>query len=594
MRRAIARACSPPRTPARCSSTRSASCRCRSRPSSCASSSRRSSAGSATTQDRRVDVRIITATNRDLDQLVARGSFRQDLYYRINVFPMHLPPLRERPEDIALLVHHFVQKYRARLGKPIDGVTPGALARLAAYEFPGNVRELENKIHQAMVVAAGPHDRGGRRRAAARGAARRRRASTSTRPFREVKQETIDAFERGYLTELLRVHHGNLAQAARAAGMDRKNLWALVAAPRPRSRALQEAVTAFRGTQGAMRPRCSRSATRAAQLDEVLAILAAEQDRSPDRRPRAAAVAPSRVLEDAARATRSHGAGIEYIGTARRRQSVTTSRSTSCPRAAAREVSRAPREAAAGRRRRRRARRAAIAPRCSATRRDVADVPSLACSRRRSRRRCGADHGSAEPSAADRRARRADRGRRRSACTTCGATAPESISLASERSSGIMPASRPDWIAVGSVWRSPLRMMFATAGVTGTSSTRGARPPSRRGSRNCVTTVRRHAASCVADLALLRVGERVDHAIDRADRVRRVQRREHEVAGLGGGQRGGDRLAIAQLAEQDHVGCLAQRGAQAGRERRHVRAELALVDQAAARARTGTRSDPRA
>jgi DNA-binding NtrC family response regulator len=177
-------------------------------------------------QDRRVDVRIITATNRDLDQLVARGSFRQDLYYRINVFPMHLPPLRERPEDIALLVHHFVQKYRARLGKQVEGVSPGGLARLAAYEFPGNVRELENKVHQAMVVAAGviieeddialPP------------------AEPSTlrvdvnRPFRELKQETIDTFERSYLTELLRVHRGNLAQAARAAGMDRKNLWALV------------------------------------------------------------------------------------------------------------------------------------------------------------------------------------------------------------------------------------------------------------------------------------------------------------------------------------------------------------------------------
>jgi two-component system, NtrC family, response regulator AtoC len=105
--------------------------------------------------DRRVDVRIITATNRELEQLVARGGFRQDLYYRINVFPMHLPPLRERPEDIALLVHHFVQKYRARLGKVIEGVSQSALARLSAYDFPGNVRELENKIHQAMVVANG-------------------------------------------------------------------------------------------------------------------------------------------------------------------------------------------------------------------------------------------------------------------------------------------------------------------------------------------------------------------------------------------------------------------------------------------------------
>ncbi len=178
-------------------------------------------------QDRRVDVRIVTATNRDLDQLVARGSFRQDLYYRINVFPMHLPPLRDRPEDIALLVHHFISKYRGRLGKPIDGIAPDALRRFAAYDFPGNVRELENKVHQAMVVAEGPligeadvalpagRSAGGR--------------PDITRPFRELKQEAIDAFEKAYLTELLREHRGNLARAARAAGMDRKNLWTLVA-----------------------------------------------------------------------------------------------------------------------------------------------------------------------------------------------------------------------------------------------------------------------------------------------------------------------------------------------------------------------------
>jgi len=176
--------------------------------------------------DRRVDVRIITATNRDLDQLVARGAFRQDLYYRINVFPLHLPALRERPEDVALLVHHFIQKYRGRLGKPIDGISAAALARFAAYDFPGNVRELENKVHQAMVVSAGPTIEvadvtlpEGRTTAVRVDVAR---------PFREVKQEVIDAFERSYLTELLKAHHGNLAQAARAAGMDRKNLWALV------------------------------------------------------------------------------------------------------------------------------------------------------------------------------------------------------------------------------------------------------------------------------------------------------------------------------------------------------------------------------
>ncbi|HEY3802622.1 MAG TPA: sigma-54 dependent transcriptional regulator [Kofleriaceae bacterium] len=179
--------------------------------------------------DRRVDVRIITATNRELEQLVARGGFRQDLYYRINVFPMHLPPLRERPEDIALLVHHFVQKYRARLGKLVDGVAPAALSRLSAYDFPGNVRELENKIHQAMVVAAGPlideRDIALPRAPTSPGT----RGVDTSRPFRDLKQETIDSFELGYLNELLRLHRGNLAQAARAAGMDRKNLWAMVA-----------------------------------------------------------------------------------------------------------------------------------------------------------------------------------------------------------------------------------------------------------------------------------------------------------------------------------------------------------------------------
>jgi len=177
-------------------------------------------------QDRRVDVRIITATNRDLDQLVARGSFRQDLYYRINVFPMHLPPLRERPEDIAVLVQHFINKLRDKLGKRCTGITPDALARFATYDFPGNVRELENKVHQAMVIAGGPiigvDD-------VALPAGRRAAVEIDLeRPFRELKQEAIDAFEVAYLTELLETHRGNLTRAAKAAGIDRKNLWALV------------------------------------------------------------------------------------------------------------------------------------------------------------------------------------------------------------------------------------------------------------------------------------------------------------------------------------------------------------------------------
>jgi DNA-binding NtrC family response regulator len=177
-------------------------------------------------QDRRVDVRIITATNRDLDQLVARGSFRQDLYYRINVFPLHLPPLREREGDIPMLVQHFINKLRGRLGKTINGISPEALARFSSYNFPGNVRELENKVHQAMVVASSPVIREEDVALPANfvGGAR----IDVERPFRELKQEAIDAFEIAYVTELLRVHRGNLTRAAKAAGIDRKNLWSLV------------------------------------------------------------------------------------------------------------------------------------------------------------------------------------------------------------------------------------------------------------------------------------------------------------------------------------------------------------------------------
>jgi len=177
-------------------------------------------------QDRRVDVRIVTATNRDLDQLVARGSFRQDLYYRINVFPMHLPALRERPEDIALLVHHFIAKYRARLGKPIDGIAPGALRRFAAYDFPGNVRELENKVHQAMVVAEGPVIGEADIALPATRAAGAR--PDIARPFRELKQEAIVAFEKAYLTSLLVWADGNVSRAARKANLDRMYLHRLL------------------------------------------------------------------------------------------------------------------------------------------------------------------------------------------------------------------------------------------------------------------------------------------------------------------------------------------------------------------------------
>jgi two-component system response regulator PilR (NtrC family) len=108
------------------------------------------------TSDQRVDVRIVAATNRKLDEEVAAGRFREDLYYRLNVIEIPLPPLRERRDDIALLVDHFVAKYTADLGKEVTGCSEAAMQKLVAYRFPGNVRELENVVERAVALARGP------------------------------------------------------------------------------------------------------------------------------------------------------------------------------------------------------------------------------------------------------------------------------------------------------------------------------------------------------------------------------------------------------------------------------------------------------
>jgi transcriptional regulator with GAF, ATPase, and Fis domain len=99
---------------------------------------------------------VIAATNRDLGQAVAEGRFRQDLYYRLNVFPVHLPPLRERTEDIPLLVHYFVDRYAAKIGRVVTRVPDEAMQRLLAYPWPGNVRELENVIERGVIISTGP------------------------------------------------------------------------------------------------------------------------------------------------------------------------------------------------------------------------------------------------------------------------------------------------------------------------------------------------------------------------------------------------------------------------------------------------------
>src|SRR5436305_1125885 len=104
----------------------------------------------------RVSVRLVAATNRDLAQMVADGDFRSDLYYRLNVFPIALPPLRERADDIPRLVRHFTQKFARQMGRRIETIPTSVMDALVHYTWPGNVRELQNVIERAVILSKGP------------------------------------------------------------------------------------------------------------------------------------------------------------------------------------------------------------------------------------------------------------------------------------------------------------------------------------------------------------------------------------------------------------------------------------------------------
>src|SRR5262245_9137484 len=108
------------------------------------------------TRTQQVDVRLVAATNCDLEKMVAEKQYRSDLYYRLNVFPVTIPPLRERPEDIPLLVRFFAQRFARRMKKPIESIPAKTSAALARYHWPGNVRELENVIERAVILSRGP------------------------------------------------------------------------------------------------------------------------------------------------------------------------------------------------------------------------------------------------------------------------------------------------------------------------------------------------------------------------------------------------------------------------------------------------------
>jgi two-component system, NtrC family, response regulator GlrR len=173
-----------------------------------------------------VDVRVIAATNECLEKLVTIGLFRKDLYYRLCIFSIHLPPLRSRTEDIEELARHFLEKHR-----PAEKVSLSfsacAVASLLAHNWPGNIRELENAVIRGIHLSEDGLIRASdlfpRPQAAATP-----ESGLEMESFKDAKHRVVDSFERSYLTQLMTEHHGNVSQAAQTAGKERRDLGKLL------------------------------------------------------------------------------------------------------------------------------------------------------------------------------------------------------------------------------------------------------------------------------------------------------------------------------------------------------------------------------
>jgi two-component system, NtrC family, response regulator AtoC len=183
------------------------------------------------TQSIEVDVRVLAATNRSLTRLVRQGTFREDLYYRLNVVKIDLPPLRDRPEDIPLLAMHFSEKY-ARAGEAPKQISPAAMEALLHYRWPGNIRELENAIERACVTASGemilPENLPSEILAPATATKMPFHIDLS-RPLPELLQETIVNLERQYIRKALKKTRGNVGRCARICGLSRRSITSKIA-----------------------------------------------------------------------------------------------------------------------------------------------------------------------------------------------------------------------------------------------------------------------------------------------------------------------------------------------------------------------------
>ena len=170
---------------------------------------------------RSCDVRVVAATNSDVDAAVARGALRRDLFYRLNVVPLRLPPLRERREDVLLLARHFLARFAEAAGRAGLTLSEEAMAALAGHDWPGNVRELQHAIQRAVVLSGNRPVLDLRDLALPGG-------SESPMSFQEAKAKVVERFERAFLEDLLRLHQGNVSRAARAADKNRRAFFELL------------------------------------------------------------------------------------------------------------------------------------------------------------------------------------------------------------------------------------------------------------------------------------------------------------------------------------------------------------------------------
>jgi len=170
----------------------------------------------------RADVRVIAATNCSPEEAVEAGKLRQDLYYRLNVIPLVLPPLRERREDIPLLARHFLAKYAAEFDKDVKDFSAETIRRLVSYDWPGNVRELEHVVVRAVVLCAQSHIR------EVDISLPLRAEAAAQESFQGAKNRVIAEFEKSYVEKALLMNHGNISRAARAAKKSRRAFWELI------------------------------------------------------------------------------------------------------------------------------------------------------------------------------------------------------------------------------------------------------------------------------------------------------------------------------------------------------------------------------